>query len=319
MASQGESEGVRMSTPITSGSENPKPELAASIKTNISSEPKNGKVLDYLNDKERITIQATPPRKINSEALYRVLYPEDYVEIALIINLDLTHKLARAAIADLKQHTWTLHWDNKLEPSMGARIYLEYKDLINKHGWTTKDVMEQVTYDLNITWLMMKIEKPGSDLYTYAEQFQHGLIDYLGKQPSKISGFLDPLNEDPENEVVPFPMDFGFELNYATSLHHITDANISWKKIYDDYNLDENFTGVLICFWCLSYASGYWTKLRAFPKMGSYKQKHRDELVAAYINGLQHYLPKLYKARKITPKLLEDFLTFVRGNYTSFI
>ncbi len=283
-----------------SESEKLKKDIETTLRKQVVDEPVDGTSLDDLSTAERITIESTKLRKIPKKITYRVLYPEDNTEIAMIINPEISSTLARAALSDLISHSRLLHKDKKPELSLGTRIYLEYQELIEKQGWSTKDVMQQLTYDFNITWLMMKKEKPGSDLYRYAEKFQDGLIDYLRKPDTKIQEFLSQFNVSLDVKHLPFSIYEGFEKEYSKSCKHVDDANKAWNKKL--FNVDtEYFTGVLICFWCVSFLSGYWQALNRYYEMRSYKRKHRDELITAYIQGIEKYLPNLYKANEITP------------------
>jgi len=308
-----------MTTPKTLPSESLDDEITASVRRGIADMPVNGESLDDLPTAERITIEATNLRKIEPKTLYRVLYPDGNAEIALIITADISSTLTRAALADLISHSVILQKKNLSAPLLGALIYLEYQDLMNNYGWKTKDVMEQVTYDFNITWLMMKTNQPGSDPYKYAEMFRDGLIDYIRIPDSKIQGFLSFFDEGPDSDVVPFQISTGFKSNFNKSCRHITDKNKAWKKMCEGFNLEKNFTGVLICFWCISCISGYWTDLNDFPEMKEFKRKHREESIAVYIDGIEKFLPSLYQAEKLTPHMLEEFLKYIKEHYPPYI
>ena len=307
-----------MAIPNSSTSDNLKGETEASIRKLAANAPEDGESLKDLDGSERITIQATKLRKIQLKNFYRVLYPEDNAEIALIINPNISNTLARAALTELIYHAGTLQKNKKTKPSLGALIFLEYQDLINKHGWKTKDVMEQVTYDFNVTWLMMKKEKPGSDLYKYAQMFRDGLIEYIKTPDSRIPKLLDFSTKDPGLREMPLPISNGFYRNYEKSHRCITDTNQAWEKICDEYDIDTKFTGVLISFWCVSYLSKYWEQINTYAGIQGFKRKHRDELIAAYIKGIEKYLPKLYEAGEISPRMLENFLKYVMHNFSRY-
>ncbi len=301
-----------------SDSESLKKDIESSIEKQISNEPIDGTSLYDLSTTERILIEATKLRKIKRKINYRVLYPDDNAEIAMIINQDISANLVKAAFTDLQRHSVSLHAGSKPELSLGARIYLEYQELIEEHRWKTKDVMQQVTYDFNITWLMMKREKPGSDLYRYAKKFQDGLIDYIRKPDSKIQEFLSKLNISTSSQRLPFSIDEGFENEYSKSFHHITDGNDAWNTDLCEFDRENYFTGVLLCFWCISFLSGYWQELNRYYEMLSFERKHRDGLIASYIKSIEKYLPSLYTQKNITPMMLEKFLRYVKDNFSVY-
>ena len=307
-----------MGIPNTSTSDNLKGETEASIRKLAANAPENGESLKDLDGSELISIQATKPRKIKLKNFYRVLYPEDNAEIALIINPNISHTLARAALTKLIHHAGTLLKEKKTKPSLGAQIYLEYQDLIENFDWEIKDIMEQVTYDLNVTWLMMKNEKPGSDLYRYAEMFRDGLIEYIRTPDSKIPNFLGLLKKDPGLRELPLPISNGFYRNYEKSFRCIDDNNQTWKKFCEVYDIDKRFSGVLLSFWCVSYLSKYWGEINTYSGIKGFKRKHRDELIKAHIKGIEKYLPKLYEAGDISPRMLENFLKYVMDNFTRY-
>jgi len=307
-----------MAIPNTSTSDSLKGETEASISKLAANAPEKGESLKDLDGSELISIQATKLRKIKLKNFYRVLYPENNAEIALIINPNISHTLARAALTELIYHAGTLQKNKKTKPSLGAQIYLEYQDLINKHGWKTKDVMEQVTYDFNVTWLMMKKEKPGSDLYKYAEMFRDGLIEYIKTPDKKIPEFLESFTIHPNLQSMPLPISGGFHKNYEKSSRSIIDTNQAWKKVCDAFDVDTKFSGVLISFWCVSYLSKYWEQINTYAGIRGFKRKHRDELIAAYIEGIEKYLPKLFEAGEISPRMLENFLKYVMHNFSRY-
>jgi hypothetical protein len=309
--------GARTRTSDKSESEQLKKDLESSLKKQVTNEPVDGTSLEDLSSAERIIIEATKLRKIQRKITYRVLYPDDNAEIAMIINHDISAALARAALPFLTAHARKLHDKENTELSLGAKIFLEYQVLIEKQGWTMKDVMQQTTYDFNITWLMMKKEKPGTDLYKYAEKFQDGLIEYIRKPDTKIQEFLSQFNVSLDINSLPFSIYEGFEKEYSKSCKHIDDANKAWNKRL--FNLDtDNFTGVLICFWCVSFLSGYWQELNRYYELRSFKRKHRDELIVTYIQGIEKYLPSLYMANEITPRMLKKFLEYIKDNFSRY-
>lgn len=305
-----------MGTSDKSESDNLDADIVSTLKKRISDEPIEGESLNDLSEAERITIESTKLRKIKKKIHYRVLYPKETVEIAMIINPTISSTIARAALTDLIRKSKKLHKDGKQELSLGARIYWEYQDLIENHGWTQKDVMLQVTYDLNLTWLMKKMESTSSLIYKYADIFQDALIEYLRKPETKLQDVLDNFDINLEDSTIPFTMSYGFEHDYVKSFRHISDANSSWADEFLKINYEKTFSGVLICFWCVSYLCGYWEELEKFSEMGSFKRKHRSELVSAYIESIEKYLPDLYSKRNISLSMLNEFLKEINRSYT---
>ncbi len=287
------------------------PEVDSWIEKFLSKEPKPGDSItdisnpEDLSNSDREPMLATKRRKITKGLVYRILYPEGSSELVLLVPPNISIAIARKGLSDLKTLSILLHEDMPQSLTLSAKIYLEYKTLMDEHNWSIEDVRQQVCYDLLITRLILQKEEPGTPIYQYAEMFQEALIEFVRVPESKFQTFKENLN----GQFVPFTPILGYKYDASKTRKNISDSLKAWDKDFESiiHNEDE-FHGALAGFWAISFLSDYWTELDKLSEMSSYNRKNRDDLISKYMKSVATNLSTFIDSGPISEKKLKEFI-----------
>ena len=299
-----------MKPPHNNEEEELNPEVLSAVEKSLENEPEPGDSISDLNPKDQEALLATKRRIIKPhDLLYRVLYPQDGPELVLIIPPNISIALARKGLADLKTLSSQLHNGIPEDLTLGAKIFLEYQILSGEYHWTETEICEQVTFDLLVTWSMMQHEEEGSTLYRYAEMMQSALLEFVRMPRSKQKGeFADNLERAGVFGILPFTPQIGFTQDKEQSNRKIKDAFKAWEKDFKYLEPQEEFYGVLACFWAVSYLSHYWDKLGQEVELSGYNKSRRNKLINKFMQGIVANFPDFASAGPLSDELLTQFL-----------
>ena len=105
----------------------------------------------------------------------------------------------------------------------------------------------------------------------------------------------------------------GFTGDFESTHEKIRYGRTCWKNKLDIFTYVQEFRGLLLGFWLVSFLKGYWKCLDFDKRYNRWNSGKRQKLAYEYIKQISAQLPELSETG-ITPELIQAFLKKVEAS-----
>lgn len=280
-------------------------ELSSMMKCAFSKELVSGERYASLPSEEIVDIQATNPKIIGDEIVYRILFLKASKELAFIIPPGLSIAIAKSSLKDLRQLSRELKACTPLIPISGAEIYFEYERLFKDPQWELKDISEQITFDFIVALFILRDENAEPDVRKFAQEFMNAILGYLRMPESKIPEFMNDADSYLDKGFLPFEPVSG--LIPGGNIPKLRDGRRAWKKeIF--CNETTSSANILLNFWIMSYLKGYWAIVETHEDLQDYNHSNRNRLISNLVRKLSANFQEINNPKNYAPESINKFL-----------